>query len=146
MDYYRTYVRSQPNWISRGTCQDSCRSILHLSVTNFLRTAYLGFNDCNFTGTLPIEMGNLTDLIRLRLQNNRLEGTIPTTFGQLSQLEEITMQGNNLSGSVAPAICDLRVQGSLTRFIVECPDPVSRTGLNCSVPDCCNSCRTTVPM
>ena len=38
------------------------------------------------SGTIPAELGNLTRLISLGLENNQLSGTIPAEIGNLTSL------------------------------------------------------------
>ena len=40
----------------------------------------------NLIGSLPNELGNLTNLLSLDLYNNRLAGGIPETYGKLKKL------------------------------------------------------------
>ncbi|KAK3254682.1 hypothetical protein CYMTET_36111, partial [Cymbomonas tetramitiformis] len=44
------------------------------------------FYDNNLDGTLPTELGELTGMMYLWLNNNNLEGTLPTQLGALTQL------------------------------------------------------------
>lgn len=53
------------------------------------------------TGTLPAELGLLSDHMRLFfVNNNELNGSLPTELGQLTALEKINLQYNDLSGSL----------------------------------------------
>ncbi|KAL7247803.1 hypothetical protein ACSBR2_002671 [Camellia fascicularis] len=51
----------------------------------------------NLTGTIPLSIGNLSNLHRLSLVYNNLEGSIPTQLGQLYKLEVLQPSVNNLS-------------------------------------------------
>jgi Leucine-rich repeat (LRR) protein len=51
----------------------------------------------NLIGTLPIELGNLANLVTLRLSNNKITGNIPTEMGKLSNLWELDLSGNQLT-------------------------------------------------
>ncbi len=51
-------------------------------------------------GKLPAEMGNLTELGILDLDENLLTGEIPAEFANLSKLTYLDLGGNNLSGSI----------------------------------------------
>jgi Leucine-rich repeat (LRR) protein len=48
----------------------------------------LSLNYCELTGELPAELGELKNLERLRLDNNKLIGSIPSMFGGLSDGEK----------------------------------------------------------
>ncbi|KAK3242307.1 hypothetical protein CYMTET_47995 [Cymbomonas tetramitiformis] len=49
----------------------------------------LDMGDNSLTGTLPTELGNLTDLTHLSFADNRLTGTVPTELGRLTLLENM---------------------------------------------------------
>lgn len=51
-------------------------------------------------GTLPIALGDLSELIVLNLANNQLTGTLPFELGNLSQLQTLDLYGNQLSGQI----------------------------------------------
>ena len=52
----------------------------------------------NLTGSIPSEIGLLTNLEKLYLGNNQLEGTIPTEIKNLKSLEAFSVFDNNISG------------------------------------------------
>ncbi|THG21443.1 hypothetical protein TEA_001061 [Camellia sinensis var. sinensis] len=51
----------------------------------------------HLTGTIPLSIGNLSNLRVLCLSYNNLERSIPTQLGQLSKLEALQLTSNNLS-------------------------------------------------
>jgi len=53
-------------------------------------------NDLN--GTIPPEIGLMTNLICLQLHNNQLSGSIPPEFGNLINLETLSLYTNQFSG------------------------------------------------
>ena len=55
-------------------------------------------------GSIPGEIGNLTNLEGLRLGRNRLTGTIPTELGRLASLEELDLPDNLLLGPIPPEL------------------------------------------
>ena len=52
------------------------------------------------TGAIPEELGDLTLLDFLYLDNNRLSGEIPAKWGGLSGLQVTRFAGNSLTGCV----------------------------------------------
>lgn len=52
------------------------------------------------TGSIPSEIGALTALQDLYLQVNRLSGTLPSTMSQLQQLQYVEMGNNRLNGTL----------------------------------------------
>ncbi len=70
-----------------------------------LNTLNLIFNELN--GSIPPELGNLNNLINLELQVNELSGNIPIALGSLSNLEGLDLANNNLTGSIPPAFGNL---------------------------------------
>ena len=60
------------------------------------------------SGDIPTEIGNLSQLQRLRLEENQqLSGSIPTEIGNLSQLQKLDLSTNQLSGSIPVEIGNL---------------------------------------
>ncbi|KAL8503952.1 hypothetical protein ACS0TY_022618 [Phlomoides rotata] len=62
---------------------------------------------CNFKGTIPKDIGNLTNLVSLQLHHNDLSGIIPPTFTHLHTLQGLNLNNNNLEGLVPENLCDL---------------------------------------
>ncbi len=58
----------------------------------------LGWN--NLSGSIPPELGNLSNLRELWLDSNQLSGSIPPELGNLSNLEDLSLECNQLSGSI----------------------------------------------
>ena len=52
------------------------------------------------TGSIPAELGNLSNLEELRLDQNDLTGSIPTGLGSLSNLRYLSFSINDLSGGI----------------------------------------------
>ncbi|KAL5710449.1 hypothetical protein ACHQM5_021008 [Ranunculus cassubicifolius] len=75
--------------------------ILPTSIGNFsqnLTKFDLGENQ--ISGYLPIELGNLQNLIGLVLSSNFFRGSIPKSFGNMQQLQVLDLGNNQLSGEV----------------------------------------------
>jgi len=56
--------------------------------------------DNQLIGSIPAELGNLTNLNTLWLEGNHLEGSIPTELGNLANLEYLNLYYNRLTGSI----------------------------------------------
>lgn len=65
------------------------------------------FSRNNLTGTIPTQIGNFNQLIRLSLPTNTLTGSIPSQIGNLVKLASLTLVGNNLSGNIPAEIGNL---------------------------------------
>lgn len=55
-------------------------------------------------GPIPPEIGNLTGLTNLYLNNNKLNGTIPSTLGNLVNLDMLYLQCNQLTGPIPESL------------------------------------------
>ncbi|CAJ1962396.1 unnamed protein product [Cylindrotheca closterium] len=61
----------------------------------------LNFRSKGLQGSLPAEIGNLSNLIELHLVGNRLTGSLPTpSFGQLTKLRSLFLDDNRMKGSL----------------------------------------------
>ena len=59
------------------------------------------------SGTIPPQIGNLSSLTTLSLHHNQLSGTIPPQIGNLSSLTSVNLQANQLSGSIPVEVGNL---------------------------------------
>ena len=56
------------------------------------------------SGEIPSELGVLNNLESLHLWNNQLSGGIPSELGNLTNLESLVVYGNQLSGELPPEL------------------------------------------
>ena len=77
------------------------------NLTN-LERLYLENNQ--LTGSIPPEIGNLTNQSVLNLENNQLTGSIPPEIGNLTSLDYLNLKNNQLSGEIPETICDLYIE------------------------------------
>jgi|LWDU01.1.fsa_nt_gi hypothetical protein len=71
-------------------------------------TTELDFNPgWGLTGSIPPEIGYLTNLTELDLGGNQLTGSIPSEIGNLTNLTYLSLFGNELTGSIPPEIGNL---------------------------------------
>ena len=59
------------------------------------------------TGSIPSEIGYLTNLIKLNLYGNQLTGSIPPEIWNLTNLTYMNLGSNQLTGSIPPEIGNL---------------------------------------
>jgi Leucine-rich repeat (LRR) protein len=65
------------------------------------------FYDNNLSGSIPSQLGNMSNLEWLNLGNNQLSGSIPSQLGDLSNLYSLWLANNQLSGSIPSQLGDL---------------------------------------
>ncbi|KAL8512687.1 hypothetical protein ACS0TY_018980 [Phlomoides rotata] len=71
---------------------------------------HLDLGGSNFSGIIPPQLGNLTNLRTLILRSNKFDGQIPYAFGKLNFLEEVDLSENMCEGVIPKSL------GNLSRF------------------------------
>ncbi|KAH9714598.1 protein kinase domain-containing protein [Citrus sinensis] len=61
-------------------------------------------HNCNISGGVPKEIGNLTNLTTIILGGNKLNGSIPITLEKLQNLQYLGLKDNKLQGSIPDSI------------------------------------------
>ncbi len=84
------------NWLSdaplgqwHGVITDDAGRVTHILLT-----------ENGLTGTIPAQLGNLTNLEILYLGSNKLTGTVPTQLSSLANLKQLHLFNNELSGTI----------------------------------------------
>lgn len=90
----------QTGWL--GAAGTECEWVGVICVDGRVRELNLASN--KLTGSIPPEIGNLTELHVLDLSLNSLTGPIPVDIGQLKALRNLTLAFNQLSGSIPAAL------------------------------------------
>jgi Leucine-rich repeat (LRR) protein len=80
---------------------------------------YIHLSDCGISGEIPLEIGNLENLILLQIYDNNhdlldslgvnsnLSGEIPSEIGYLINLEYLNLKNNELTGTIPTELGDL---------------------------------------
>jgi|GEM_PF-4321757 len=97
------------NWLVPNSTVDTWTGI---SVTGN-RVTQIQLPSNGLTGTLPNELGNLTEATDLILSQNNLSGTIPTSIGTMTQLTRLDLSNNALNGSLPASLGSLAYLGRL---------------------------------
>ncbi|KAL8482306.1 hypothetical protein ACS0TY_028466 [Phlomoides rotata] len=84
------------------------------SIGNF-STSLLTFwaHGCNINGVIPPEIGNLSSLISLYLDENQMTGIIPSTIGNLKNIQRMSFSNNQLQGNIPHHLCQMNRLGDL---------------------------------
>ncbi|XVF71434.1 hypothetical protein PTKIN_Ptkin12aG0037000 [Pterospermum kingtungense] len=69
--------------------------------------------ECNIKGSIPMEIGNLSNIMTLDLERNELSGSIPATIGRLQKVQGLFLGYNKLQGSIPDDVCYLEKLGLL---------------------------------
>jgi len=98
------------NSYTEGTCDGSCNEgfvELWGLCYSIERTTHLYLSSNNLTGSIPPEIGNLTNLTKIQLGYNELTGSIPPEIGNLTNLTQLTLRNNQLTGEIPSSIGNL---------------------------------------
>lgn len=87
---------NKTNWLVGDPCGNTWFGIV--CDVDAITEINLGTN--NLIGTIPSELGNLTNLIELYINENQLSGIIPPELGNLVVLEMLELSGNELTGTI----------------------------------------------
>ena len=85
------------------------------------RVTELDLSSESLTGSIPPELGSLTELTTLDLSSNSLTGDIPREPGRLTNLTEIRLSGNSLTGCIPSALKDMTTNDLISLGLLYCP-------------------------
>lgn len=71
------------------------------------RVSAIALNRRGLTGTIPQEIGFLTEMTNFNLGNNAITGQIPSSIGNFSKILYIVLNGNQLTGSIPQTMTKL---------------------------------------
>ncbi|XP_021716967.1 leucine-rich repeat extensin-like protein 6 [Chenopodium quinoa] len=107
---WKKLINSDPNgftsnWNGYDVCSYKGVYCANAPDDSYVKTvAGIDLNHGNISGSLPEELGLLTDLALLHLNSNRFFGTIPSSFSHLKLLHEIDLSNNLFCGEFPKAL------------------------------------------
>ncbi|KAJ0802095.1 putative protein kinase RLK-Pelle-LRR-XI-1 family [Helianthus annuus] len=78
-----------------------------LNLSSFPNLVTLEIERCGVEGSIPEQIGLLSNLTHLSLWRNRLTGNIPVSLTNLTHLENLDLGGNNFSGKIPDSFTNL---------------------------------------
>lgn len=100
------------NWLNGDPCDNNWAGITCNGTLDSVTQISLEGNNTNgwnygLVGTIPDELGNLSNLQNIYISANQLSGNIPISIGNLNNLIELDLSYNQLSGNIPQEIGDL---------------------------------------
>jgi hypothetical protein len=99
--------------------------------------ASMSITNSSLVGSIPSQLGDLDGLRRLWLYSNALTGNIPPQLDILDELQVLELHHNQLDGAMPLGVCALIEDCDYEFKSLTC-DCNSR--VTCSSPDCCTEC------
>ncbi|KAK4407627.1 putative LRR receptor-like serine/threonine-protein kinase [Sesamum angolense] len=98
------------NWNKGDPCTSNWTGIICHNSTlsdNYFHIKELLLNGNKLTGFLPDELGYLSNLDRIQIDENQISGPIPLSFANLSKAKHLLLDNNNFSGDLPPQLSEL---------------------------------------
>ncbi|XP_050872636.1 probable LRR receptor-like serine/threonine-protein kinase At3g47570 isoform X2 [Lathyrus oleraceus] len=92
-----------------------------------ITSEYFVADSCGIDGNIPLEIGNMSNLLSFSLIGNNLNGPIPSTFKGLQKLQVLNLGYNGLQGSFIKELCEME---SLSELYLD------HNSLSSSLPSC----------
>ena len=77
-------------------------------IGNLTKINYLNLDNNSLSGTIPAELGDIGSLSFIKLSYNSLSGTIPVEFGNLNTVIDLSLNNNNLTGTIPATLGDIQ--------------------------------------
>lgn len=96
-----------PGWANKSNWLNADESTWFGVVISSCHVTNLNLTNNQLAGTLPPELGDLTQLVTLDLSNNTLTGSLPNTISNLVSLSSLQLYNNQLSGPLPAGLYGL---------------------------------------
>ncbi|GKV09576.1 hypothetical protein SLEP1_g21056 [Rubroshorea leprosula] len=98
------------NWNRGDPCTSNSTGVVCSNTTpddGYLHVTELLLSGNQLTGSLPDELGYLSNLEILQVDENNISGPIPTSFANLNKTIHFHMNNNSISGQIPPELSKL---------------------------------------
>ncbi|KAI5419869.1 receptor kinase-like protein Xa21 [Lathyrus oleraceus] len=98
----------------------SCRNLLYLDLSGNhiqsnlprsignISSQYFQADSCGIYGNIPLEVGNMSNLLYFSVEKNNISGPIPGTFKGLLKLQVLNLGNNGIQGSFNEELCEMK--------------------------------------
>ncbi len=105
--WYGVTLDTSGNVQSLNLSSNNLSGTLPSEIGNLTNLRDLNLSGNQLSGTMPTELFSLVELNALLLSNNQLQGTIPSEIGNLTNLNLLELNNNKLTGQIPPEVGNL---------------------------------------
>jgi len=89
-----------PNWTNSWNLQDPIDTWLGIETNEEGCVIEIDLTNNNLVGPLPVDLGDMPNLINLELDRNSISGDLPIELGALISLEKLYLYRNDITGNI----------------------------------------------
>ncbi|KEH19889.1 LRR receptor-like kinase family protein [Medicago truncatula] len=78
-----------------------------------ITSEYIRAESCGIGGYIPLEVGNMSNLLFFDMYDNNINGPIPRSVKGLQKLQHLSLSKNGLQGSFIEEFCEMKSLGEL---------------------------------